>query len=73
MAGRQHWERGAEIVPRDSQANESNFDQIDLWWISQISMVKKEKNTTTLAICHGALLATMGDYLRNDIFYKTNY
>ena len=28
---------------------------------------EKEKNTTTLAIYHGTLLATMGDYLRNDI------
>ena len=35
--------------------------------------IAKEQNTTTLAICHGALLATTGDYLRNDILYKTNY
>ena len=28
---------------------------------------EKEKNTTTLAIYHGTLLATMGDYLLNDI------
>ena len=28
---------------------------------------KEEKNTITLAIYHGTLLATMGDYLRNDI------
>ena len=32
---------------------------------------KEEKNTTTLAICHGTLLATTGDYLQNDILYKT--
>ena len=28
---------------------------------------EKEKNTTRLAIYHGALLATMGDYLLNNI------
>ena len=31
----------------------------------------KEKNTTTLAIYHGALLVSMGDYLRNDIATST--
>ena len=34
---------------------------------------EEKKNTTTLAICHGTLLATTGDYFRNDILYKTNY
>ena len=28
---------------------------------------EKEKNTTTLAICHGTLLATTGGYLQNNI------
>ena len=28
---------------------------------------KEEENTTTLTICHGTLLATICDYLQNDI------
>ena len=27
----------SKIVPRDPQENESNFEKIDLWWISHVN------------------------------------
>ena len=37
----------SEIVPRDSQANESNFEQIDLWWISHANRTAKTLSVET--------------------------
>ena len=34
---------------------------------------EKEKKNTTLAIYHGALLVTMGDFYRAVYFYETKY
>ena len=37
----------SEIVPRDSQANESNFEQIDLWRISHTNRTAKTLSVET--------------------------
>ena len=37
----------SEIVPRDSQANESNFKQIDHWWISHANRTAKTLSIET--------------------------
>ena len=37
----------SKIVPRDSQTNESNFEKIDLWGISQASRTAKTPSIET--------------------------
>ena len=37
----------SEIVPRDSQANESNFEQINLWQISHANRTAKTLSVET--------------------------
>ena len=37
----------SKIVPRDSQANESNFEKIDLWWISHANRTAKTPSAET--------------------------
>ena len=37
----------SEIVPRDSQANESNFEQMDLWRISHANRTAKTLSIET--------------------------
>ena len=37
----------SKIVPRDSQANESNFEKIDLWRISQANRTAKIPSVET--------------------------
>ena len=37
----------SEIVPQDSQANESNFEQIDLWGISHANRTTKTLSVET--------------------------
>ena len=37
----------SKIVPRDSQVNESNFEKIDLWWISQANRTAKTPSVET--------------------------
>ena len=39
----------SEIVPRDSQANESNFEQIDLWRISHANRTETLSVETSIA------------------------
>ena len=37
----------SKIVPRDSQANESNFEKIDLWRISHANRTTKTSSVET--------------------------
>ena len=37
----------SKIVPRDSQANESNFEKINLWWISHGNRASKTPSVET--------------------------
>ena len=37
----------SKIIPRDLQANESNFEKIDLWRISQANSIAKTPSVET--------------------------
>ena len=60
----------SKIVPQDPQANESNFEKIDLWWISHANRNTKISSVETSVVKELALVCSDKGYPHTDKVMK---